>query len=78
MPSSAARETARPRRRLHLDQAAVAGDHRVQVHLGGRVLLVVEVEARLTSTMPADTAATESNSGSPRRPSRSSILSATW
>src|SRR5512135_2465439 len=33
--------------RLHLDEPAVAGDHRVEVDRGGRVLLVVEVEPRL-------------------------------
>src|SRR5438874_9320531 len=36
------------RRRLHLDELAVAGDDDVHVHLGGRVLRVVEVEERLS------------------------------
>ena len=41
------------RRRLHLDEAAVAGHHHVGVDLGGRVLAVVEVEQRRPVHDPA-------------------------
>ena len=59
-----ARERRALGRRLHLDQAAVAGHHDVRVDLGGRVLGVVEVEQRaLPSTIPQETAATEPVSG---------------
>ncbi len=39
-------------RGLDLHEAAVAGDHGVEVHLGGRVLLVVQVEAQLAVHHP--------------------------
>ena len=39
-------------RRLHLDQAPVAGHDDVHVHVGRRVLLVVEVEERLAVDDP--------------------------
>ena len=63
--SCGARERRALRRALHLDEAAAAGHHDVHVGIAGRVLGVVEVEHGTPPTMPTDTAATKSRSGSP-------------
>ena len=47
-----ARERRALGRRLHLHEPAVAGHHDVHVHLGGRVLGVLEVEQRLAVDDP--------------------------